>query len=406
MRSPGEKKPVTVSLCPAKISHGLTWDWNRVSAVTERRLTAWLRHAAACWQQSLTTQHLDIQFVPHSKHAVSMFRDKPLDTVDCKNHTKHTDSAQFWMTKQVARKFCALPCSTAVLPRRTPISLHSTPLPPNVAAASAAQPIVGLFSVYLQRNTSKPQVWHFSCGRKEGYRITAAITFHQKFHLPDILLLLPSLYHGHKRWDQKVSGKCYVLYCCLPYAGGRSFCMIVFYIGGLAFKSRLYFSWFSQSPLESTANTRENCPQQFLYIIRNLLGTARDAASRDDRIPIDGASRPELYSCKDFELRISRIGCVLQACFSGQSLLPRTGQITTHILQTSLHILTICTAGTCLTDDASFWVTFAGLTSGVFLVPWVRTSVHLDVGTDCKFEVLCTVTPTMTLVTFRVKTSV
>ena len=154
------------------------------------------------------------------KNAVSMFRDKPLDTVGCKNHTKHTDSVQFWMTKQVARKFSALPCRTAVLPRRTHISLHSTPLPQNVAAVSAAQPIFGLFSVYLQRNTSKPQVWHFSCGRKEGYRITAAITFHQKFHLPYILLLLTSLYHEHKRWDQKVSGKYYVLYCCLSNAGG------------------------------------------------------------------------------------------------------------------------------------------------------------------------------------------
>jgi len=31
--------------------------------------------------------------------------------------------------------------------------------------------------------------------------------------------------------------------------------------------------------------------------------------------------------------------------------------------------------------------------------------VHLEVSTDCKFEVLRIVTPTMTVVTFRVKTS-
>ena len=39
-------------------------------------------------------------------------------------------------------------------------------------------------------------------------------------------------------------------------------------------------------------------------------------------------------------------------------LLLRTGQRTTHILQTSLHILTIYTAATGLRDGANFWVTF------------------------------------------------
>ena len=50
-----------------------------------------------------------------------------------------------------------------------------------------------------------------------------------------------------------------------------------------------------------------------------MVGRASDAASRFDRFPIDGALLSELYSCKDFEFRISRIGCVLQACLSRHS---------------------------------------------------------------------------------------
>jgi hypothetical protein len=86
-------------------------------------------------------------------------------------------------------------------------------------------------------------------------------------------------------------------------------------------------------------------------------------------------------------------------------LLPRTEQRTTHVLQTSLHIVRIHTATTGLRDGASFWITFGGLMSGVFLLPWVRSFVHLEVSTDCKFEGLGIVTPTVTVVTFRVKTS-
>ena len=86
-------------------------------------------------------------------------------------------------------------------------------------------------------------------------------------------------------------------------------------------------------------------------------------------------------------------------------LLQRTGQRSTHVLQTSLHIVTIYTAATGLRDGESFLVIFVGLMSVVFLLPWVRAFVHLEVSTDCKFEVLRIVTPTTTVVTFRVMTS-
>jgi hypothetical protein len=35
------EKPVLLPLCPPQISHGLTWDRTRASAVRGRRLTAW-----------------------------------------------------------------------------------------------------------------------------------------------------------------------------------------------------------------------------------------------------------------------------------------------------------------------------------------------------------------------------
>jgi hypothetical protein len=235
------------------------------------------------------------------------------------------------------------------------------------------------------------------------------------------------------------------MYCTVAYRkhGVDRFALLSFTWMVLHLNRDLTFSRFSQSLLESAVNTRKSWPRRFLYTLRNFLETARDAEARYDRIPIDGASRPELYSCKDFELRISRIGCVLQACLSGHSsvlcvpytvessgdkcrsdafglnAVPSSVQHTSAtaiccrgpdreqlILQTSLHILTICTAATVPRGGASLWVTFAGMTSSVFLVPWVRTSFHLDVSADCKFELLRTVTPTMTVVTFRVKTSV
>jgi len=157
-------------------------------------------------------------------------------------------------------------------------------------------------------------------------------------------------------------------------------------------------------------STRESWPRQLLYTLRNSFRNGTWGRVTVWSVPIDGALRPELYRCKDFELCFSNIGCVLQACLSGHSpvlcvpytadssddkfrnddldwtlspglsdtqmpllcLLPRTGQRTTHVLQTSLHIVTIYTAATVLRDGASFWVTFARLMSGVFFLPWVR----------------------------------
>ena len=45
-------KPVPLPLCPPQISHGLTWDWTRTSAVGDRLLSAWAKARPALYRDN------------------------------------------------------------------------------------------------------------------------------------------------------------------------------------------------------------------------------------------------------------------------------------------------------------------------------------------------------------------